>query len=91
MNWNCEYCKKSVSFWEKNHFNKCNACITEEQLKKEAQRREERQDQVKKFVSIFKEDNEKFYKTIAVLAMLNGIEYDDENNDAIIIRTSGLR
>ena len=91
MNWNCENCKKSVSFWEKNYFNKCNACMMEEELKKEEKNREERQKKVKEFISIFKADNEKFYKTIAVLAMLNGIEYDDENNDAIIIRTSGLR
>ena len=88
MNWNCENCKKSVSFWEKTHTLLCNACTIEQRQKKEEEERQERLCKVYKFMHIFKLDQEKFYKTVAVLAMINGIEYDENNNNTIFIRNS---
>jgi len=86
MNWTCEDCKVSYSILTERFYNSCKACVVIKNEKQEKERYEYRVKRIKDFVTVFKADNEKFYKTIAVLALINGIEYDETNNDAINIR-----
>ena len=91
MNWICDDCKKQYSIFTERINYSCRECVVNRCKIKEEEDYKNRIYKVKKLISIFKADNEKFYKTIAVLAMLNGIEFDDDNNDAIYIRGNDLR
>lgn len=86
MSWTCEDCDKSYSILIEKFYNSCRECVTIKNEKREREEYEYRNNKVKEYVSIFKEDTEKFYKTIAVLALINGIEYDATNNNAIKVR-----
>ena len=86
MNWICKDCEKSYSIFTERCYNSCRECVIIKQEKKAKDEHDYLVKKVNEFISIFKYDTEKFYKTIAVLAVKNGIEYDESNNNAIIVR-----
>lgn len=90
MNWICEDCNKSYSVFTERFYNSCKACVVIKSEKQANERYEYRVKRVKDFITIFKADNEKFYKTIAVLALINGIEFDETNNNAISVRCNNF-